>query len=141
MRLAVHRSLEEVFREHPVLVAGPVPTDELDLAASELGVVFDRDYREFVSRYGGAIVGGDAVFGLRVAEAMGKFTVTSATKHFRKQRWPGTERLYVISIDGAGNPVGIDADGRVVASYHDGGDLTVIARGFEEYVQRLLDGR
>ena len=52
------------------------------------------------------MVGADPVFGLRQAEVMGMpYSVVDNTSHFRKQRWPGVENWYVISMDGGGSPV------------------------------------
>ena len=111
---------------------------EIDAASNELGIPFAADYREFIRRYGGAIVGPYPVFGVRAAEPMGKddASVTQVTRQFRHKRWPGTEDWAVFSLDHAGNPIGFDKDGKVWISDHDAGVLEVIAPNFEKYLRR-----
>ncbi len=46
----------------------------------------------------------------------------------------------MVSFDGAGNPIGIDSDGAVWISYHDGGGVVAMAPSFEEFISRELRG-
>lgn len=102
--------------------------------------MFVDDYRQFLSQYGGAIVGPYPVYGLARAEPMdGRlWSVVQVTQHFRKQSWPGTDRVYVISMDHAGNPIGIDEAGKVVSFDHDAGEMVEVASSFDRYLQRCL---
>jgi len=139
MKRTTWSRLDALFARHPVLVAEGVDAREIALAAEAIGCQFHSDYTAFVERYGGAIVGPDPIYGLRQAEAMGRDDVVSATQRFRAQKWPGTDGWYVISMDGGGNPIGMDAAGKVHASYHDGGGVVVLAKSFEEHLLRLLE--
>jgi hypothetical protein len=47
-----------------------VPSSEIDRAEQHIGVKFTPDYREFLERYGGAMVGSLPMLGLRRAEVM-----------------------------------------------------------------------
>ena len=64
--------LEKGFAEFPVMSAGPVPAAEIDELERAVGFPLAGDYREFIARYGGAIVGPFRIFGLRAAKAMGR---------------------------------------------------------------------
>ncbi len=99
---------------------------------------FASDYREFVRRYGGAVVGPYPIFGLRRAEPMGtnEGSVVEITRRFHQKRWPGTEAWVVFSLDHAGNPIGMDKDGKVWISDHDAGAVQLLAPTFEEYLRR-----
>jgi SMI1 / KNR4 family (SUKH-1) len=98
-----------------------------------------EDYKEFIRRYGGAIVGPFPIYGLREVEPMGdESTLLEVTKIFRQQPWPGVENWAVISMDHAGNPVGLDAEGKVWISDHDFGAIQLLAPNFEAYLQRCL---
>lgn len=124
----------------PVLVAEGAPADEVDRAERAVGVSFGADYREFISRYGGAMVGSLPILGLRKAEVMGddSFSVVAVTESFREDRWDPNREWAVISIDLAGNPIGLTAAGQVWAADHDAGDITLRASSFEEFVLQLL---
>lgn len=135
------KRLDDLYSSMPVLMAGQVPSTDVDRAEQLVGMSFDRDYREFVVRYGGAVVGSLPVLGLRRAEVMGddSYSVVDVTARFRSDGWAPTEDWVVISIDLAGNPIGLTAEGEVWISDHDVGATRIVARCFEEFVLNLLD--
>ena len=45
------------------------------------------------------------------------------------------EKWAVISMDHSGNPIGLDADGKIWISDHDAGAVQVIANNFESYLR------
>jgi hypothetical protein len=69
---------------------------------------------------------------------MGDESVVDLTRRFQADGWRGTENWYVISFDGAGNPVGMDRDGHVWLSDHNSGDIVDVAANFEAFVLGLL---
>lgn len=119
------------------MVAGPVPRQEVDDLERATGFALSADYKTFVERFGGAIVGAFSVLGLRASQAMGKdeASALTATQRFRKQKWPGTQNWLVISSDHAGNPLGLDKQGRVFIYDHDVGAIEKIADTFEEFLR------
>jgi cell wall assembly regulator SMI1 len=129
--------LDAKFARYPFLRAGAVDPAEVDAASGAVRVNFPEDYREFLLRHGGAIVGPYPVFGVRSVEAMGnEWSVVEMTKRFRSDRWPGTDDWAIISSDHAGNPVGIDTDGRVWVSDHDFGGISLVADSFEDFLRK-----
>jgi hypothetical protein len=121
------------------LFAGPgVDIAELDEAAVRLGVPLPADYREFVLRYGGGHAGSLPVAGIRRWKAAGnvEWSIIELTEHFRAQRWPGTESWAVFSIDGCGNPIGLDSDGRVWLSDHDCRECVCLEASSEDWLRR-----
>jgi len=139
MRHATWHILEEIFSRTPILKAEEVEFREIAAAEHEVRVVLADDYKEFIHRYGGAIVGPFPIFGLRKALPMGRnegdFIVV--TKSFRQQGWPGVENWVIISIDHVGNPVGLDSQGQVWISDHDARAVQVIAASFEAFLRKL----
>ncbi len=141
MREDTWERLEAKFRRFPDLRSHPpLPSsEEVEAASNEVGVRFSSDYASFVMRYGGAQVGPFPVFGLRRAPAMGEDgfedSVVAATKFFRDQQWVGTEQWAVISMDLAGNPVGLADDGTVWKSDHDPGEVIQVCDSFEEFLR------
>ena len=130
--------LEERFAESPIVRASNAPSDaEIDEAAQALGVLFDSDYREFVRLYGGAMVGPYPIFGLRPVEVMDDelWAVVTVTERYRETGIAKIAEWYVVSEDHAGNPVGVDAEGKVWTYDHDFGGPAVIASSFEEYLR------
>ena len=138
MRPEVWTAIEEMFSKHPVMRAESVAYEEIDATAAAAEVELPKDYREFIHRYGGAIVGPLPIIGLRKAPAMAgtESTVFDVTKHFRRQGWRGVNDWLVISVDHAGNPIGLDKDGKVWIFDHDAGNLEVIADDFEDFLRK-----
>lgn len=131
-------TIEEKFKKHPMLKAEAVPYTEIDAAADATGVKLSEDYREFIHRYGGAIVGSLSIIGLRKAPAMARTesSVFEVTNHFRRQGWRGVDEWLVISVDLAGNPIGLAKDGRIWIFDHDAGVVEVIAESFEGFLRK-----
>jgi hypothetical protein len=131
------RALEDLFKKYPIMRASSVPGEEIDIAEAEAGVRLSSDYRDFVSKFGGAVVGPYSVFGLRQADAMGpeECSFLEITRKFRAQGWPGVNEWAVISMDHAGNPIGMSEDGRIWCSDHDAGQIFLVAPTFEDYLR------
>lgn len=126
--------LEEEFANLPILRGGVVPLTEVEAASATLGLAFPQDYSEFLHRFGAAMVGAYPIFGLRAVEPMGSFwSVTEVNRHFRADGWPGVGDWVIVSMDQAGNPVGITKDGEVWISDH--GKTAVIAPDFEQFLR------
>jgi len=138
MRDDTWEALGKIFSLTPILKAEEVDFEEIATAEHEVGILLSQDYKEFVHRYGGAIVGPFRVFGLRKAVPMAKneASFVQVTTAFRRQHWPSVENWAVISMDHAGNPVGLDASGKVWISDHDARAVQIIAPNFEEYLRK-----
>jgi hypothetical protein len=137
MKAETWKLLDELFAETPILRAEHVDQDEIEMAENDLGVRLDNDYKEFIARYGGAIVGPYRVFGLRRAAPMSKpeSSFVAITRNFRRQVWPGVSDWVVFSSDHAGNPVGLSVTGEVWVSDHDSRAIQLIAPSFESYIR------
>lgn len=137
MKKSTWELLNDKFSKFPMMRAGPVAESEINNALASFGFQVDRDYFEFVVRYGGALVGSYPIYGIKQADAMGddESSVVEITRRFRAEQWLGTERWIVISVDHAGNPIGMDEDGRIWCSDHDAGEVVPIAPSFEEYIR------
>lgn len=139
MRDQTWQALEDFFSEYPVLKAEPVKSAEVTAAERKIGIPLPEDYKEFIRRYGGAIVGPFSIFGLRHAEPMGddESSFLEVTRRFREDHWPGTDKWVIISTDFDGNPVGLDAEGKVWISDHDVSAIQPLAPNFEAYLRKL----
>jgi len=75
--------LTEKLSEWPILRAETLPSrTEIDAASSQLGVPFALDYREFLLRFGAAMVGPYPIYGLRPVDSDGtRFLVRSRDDH------------------------------------------------------------
>ena len=132
--------LDSFFTAAPFMKGGGAQSSAIDDAEKALGVPFADDYRLFLGRYGGALVGPYPIYGLTRAEPMDVrlWSVVSVTEHFRKQQWPGVDSSYVVSMDLAGNPIFMDASGKVVSFDHDAGREFAVADDFSAYVKQCL---
>ena len=143
MRATTWAKLDEEFLDLPMMKAEPASRVEVENAAKRLGCTFDPDYFEFVRRYGGAMVGPAPMLGVRQAEVMGvdAWSVVEVTERFRKDGWRGVDEWYIVSIDGAGNPIGMSREGSVWVSDHDAGEIIEFADSFEVFVLAQLAQR
>jgi hypothetical protein len=139
MKQATWDALDQLFRRTPVLAAGGVPVAEVRAAERRVGHELPRDFRQFVERYGGAVVGSLPVLGLRRAEVMGSdYSFVEVTESFRRDGWIPGNGWVVISIDLAGNPIGLNPAGEVLVSDHDAGATSLLSPSFEGFVEMLL---
>lgn len=111
----------------------PVDMTDIEAAQVRLGVVFDRDYVEFLRNFGGSFVG-IPVYGFNNSRMLEASTVVEMTERFRSDGWPGLENQYVVSMDMQGNPIMIDESGKVWIYDHDVGEGRVLAKSFQAFV-------
>jgi hypothetical protein len=139
MRSETWRKLAAIYERFPSAYSGErVTAEEIDEAEVRLGVSFSADYRDFISRFGGGHAGSLPVAGLRRWETAGnrEWSVIEWTEWHRAARWPGTDAWAVFSCDGFGNPVGMDASGRVWLSDHNYCECVCLENGFEDWILR-----
>ena len=130
-------ALDRMFSASPVMRADDSPSgDEVDAASERLGVQFPSDYREFVLKFGGAMVGPYPVFGLRPVDAMedSRWSVVEISESIRT-KLQAASNWVVFSEDHSGNPIGFDGSGSVFVYDHDFGGETKLADSFEDYVR------
>jgi hypothetical protein len=131
--------LDRLFAEHPAMHVGTVPPDQFDSVAKEFPQARNEQFRDFVLRYGGALVGPCPIYGIRPAEYMGRDdTFAQVSRRYRSGGWAGVDNWTVISSDHAGNPIGLDLEGRVWIFDHDFGGISKLCDTFDEYLQKCL---
>lgn len=129
--------LDEICASYPFLFAGPASEDEIVNTEKCIGMAFSPGYRAFLHRYGGALIGTFAILGVKPYE--GYETVTEYTQRCRDEGWLATDGWLVVAVDGAGNPIGIAADGSIWISEHDGGSaVSKLADSFDEWLAALV---
>ena len=64
--------------------------------------------------------------------------VISLTKRFRDDESDHQDWL-IIGTDYAGNPIGINKEGKVLLQDYDYGELNVLGESFEDYILKSLD--
>ncbi|TCM12035.1 SUKH superfamily protein [Novosphingobium sp. PhB165] len=124
----------------PVLVAGPALESQIDAIQAFAGFPLSPSYREFVKRFGAALVGPYPVYGSGASDAMSKddASVIDVTKRFRSDGWPYSDRSLVVSTDHAGNAIMLDEKGSIHRYDHDAGTIEFISSSFESFVQWCL---
>lgn len=110
--------IDRQYQRFPSDHANGIEPSEFDASFAKFQTT--SDYRDFVLRYGGGLVGTYPIYGLRLAEDMGmiekKATAPEITEVFRKRKWPAVEGWLVFSVDQSGNPIGLLPDGSVSIS-------------------------
>lgn len=134
------KSLESLFNDYPMLVAGPAPCSVVNDLEKHIGFELPLQYKDFVARFGGAIVGPYPVYGFGQAPAMSDadYSAIAVTDRFRKHGWEGVENWLVFSMDLSGSPIGLDASGSVWLSDHESDEIKKIADSFEGFIEYAL---
>lgn len=141
LKVETWNRLETLFSEFPFMKSESVSEEEILDAEGKLNVKLDPGYRDFVRRYGGAMVGPYPIIGLRHAEPMDseRWSVVDVTDYYRREGWNGVDDWCIISVDHADNPIGLNSEGAVYKSDHDFGVIEKIADSFEEFLTMCLD--
>jgi hypothetical protein len=131
--------IDEQYIRFPETRASAVSITDFVSAMKPYGQLVDPDYREFILRYGGGIVGPHPIYGLRKAKSMGmlygKGTAPELTQAFRDMRWPGVNEWLIFSVDHGGNPIGFAKDQTVwLSDQMDYPQIVKMASGFEDYL-------
>lgn len=129
-------------REDNGTLMGQLASDaEIAQAEQRLGVRFHEDYRQFIRAFGGAYAG-LAIHAFSNGSSIGRETVVELTLSFREQlrpySLPFAELLqtgYVISLDGSGDPIAVDANGQIWTMDHDTGESRKLADSFEQLIE------
>jgi hypothetical protein len=132
--------LENQFRQFPVMRGPGGSADAPPQTEASLGVAFDPDYRDFLLRYGSAIVGAHDLYGVTPNRIMGKdWSVVDHTLRARTDRLRGSESAVVISDGGDGSPIAMTPKGAVILWDHVIGQITKIAPSFEDFLRSCLE--
>lgn len=136
----VWERLRAEANSYPMMFGQGVPDVEIHDAEKAVGCTFDASYVRFLKEFGGAMIGAEPILGLRKADVMGTdaWSVVEVTQRLRADGWPGVEDWYIVSLDGAGNPIGVAPDGAVYVSDHHGGGIQEIASSFKEFLSRRI---
>lgn len=135
--------LEEYFDEdRSDYFCEGVSDQEIINAQNEIDLIFSSPYIVFLKKYGGAMIKGDLIYGLRYQIDMDDncWSVMDNTKFYKEtQKWPDIHDWYIVSDDGSGNPIGVNPKGEVWLSDHDSGfEQIKLADNFEEFLYKLL---
>ncbi|MBY0515150.1 MAG: SMI1/KNR4 family protein [Gemmataceae bacterium] len=141
MSPTLEHTLTQEFSTWQGSVATPVSPPEVQQAEAALAVTFPDDYRRFIERFGGAVVRGTSIFGLRQPDLMPDepSSVVDQSLAFRQELPAPLANMVVISVDDAGNPIGfLPPQPSVITFDHNFGGRYDLAPTFEEYLRHLL---
>lgn len=128
--------VDDFFSESPSLKADPVSYEAIDKHFRDLSFSVPDDYREFVHRYGAGILGAHTICGIGACKLMGNDSESAlkVTESFKSRKWPGVEKWLIISVDSAGNPIGMDSAGKIWISDVVHRCIDELADDFEEFI-------
>jgi len=119
----------------------PATDSEIETAEQILGVKFNADYIQFIKAFGGAF-GGIEIHAFNNGSLIGNATVTELTERFREnylenagERW---RDAYVISDDGAGNPVLMTAEGALHLYLHETGETELLYESLDQLLNQTF---
>jgi hypothetical protein len=137
-----HSTIEKIndfFTKNPIAKGEPSSPEEIANAENELEIKFDKDYIFFLLNYGGSMIKAKEIYGFQNSELMGDDNVINLTKSYRQNESENKDWL-IIGTDYAGNPIGINKDGKVLMQDYDFGGLNVLGDSFEDYILKSLEG-
>ena len=134
--------LQDFFRKNPITVGEPSTAEELLLVEQAMQLKLDETHRYLLLHYGGVVIGGIRIYGLKNAELVGNETFVELTNNFKEQISTETQQ-YVISVDDMGNPILIDTVTCEVILYnHDIGVYEKLFDSLEELIlSKLVDSK
>jgi len=141
MKEETRAALQREFSRWEGSTASPVPHQEIQAAETALGVSFAEDYREFLREFGGAVIRGTSILGLRQPPLMPDepASVIDQSMLFRSELPDPYDKIVVISVDDAGNPIGfVPPDPAIVTFDHNFGGRYHLASSFGEYLAHLM---
>ncbi|WP_165806580.1 SMI1/KNR4 family protein [Chitinophaga parva] len=139
MNEALLNRIGSFLDKNPTLKGTPATAAQLAKAEQELDIKLDKDYRAFVERFGGAYAG-IAIHAFNNGASVGNETIIDLTLNGRRlfndaEMFPEINESMVFADDGAGNPVAITPEGKVVLFDYDTEEKQVLASSFEEFVE------
>ena len=134
--------LQDFFRKNPITLGEPSTAEELLLVEQAMQLKLDETYRYLLLHYGGVVIGGIRIYGLKNAELVGNETFVELTNNFKEQISIETQQ-YVISVDDMGNPILIDTVTCEVILYnHDIGSYEKLFDSLEDFIlSKLVDSK
>lgn len=140
MKPTTWNKLEKSFDDFSNLKSEPASAEQIKVVEDSLGVESNADYKEFILKYGGAIVGAFPIYGLHRVEPMdvNLWSVLGVTNRYRKEGWPNMSDRYVISSDHSDNPFVISNDGEIIVYNHDYDETVIVSETFEEFLISCL---
>jgi hypothetical protein len=133
--------LDTFFAAWPGSAFGPLSDSEVAEAERRLGARLSTEYRDFVLRYGGAVVRDKIILGLRACDiaACDPPSFVDQTLIQRGELPVPYKDMVVISVDLSGNPVGYLANDPTIFTYdYDFGGRHEEASSFGEYLRQIL---
>ena len=125
--------LEFFFKNFSVAMGKASSLAQIESSEESLKLKFVEDYKIFVQRFGGCVIGTKPVYGFENSEMLDEATVVDLTEEYRKTEG-GNYTWLIIGFDLAGNYIGIDEGGKIMMYDHDFGKMVILAESFEEYV-------
>ncbi|MFV5262134.1 SMI1/KNR4 family protein [Acinetobacter courvalinii] len=131
--------LSKFYKDNPEMKGVPLTLDDINNVENILKIKLPKDYKLFVSTYGGSYAG-LAIYGLKNAEMMGDETVIELTNRARKLLYDLKVDNYilksvVVSDDGAGNPIFINVNGEVYIYYVDNGEYNKLGDSLGDVIE------
>src|ERR1044072_1734842 len=123
MKPSLLTRIDQFLSKNPSLKGRPATTEEISAAEKELQVTLHSDYQAFIRHFGGAYAG-IAIHGFSNGSSIGKETIIDLTRLNRKLAnengiFAELNQCYVIADDGAGNPLALDPEGKVLVFDYD----------------------
>ncbi|WP_338526408.1 SMI1/KNR4 family protein [Pseudomonas batumici] len=134
MKSDLIEKIENVFRSQDCLRGKPATDAEIQQAENLLKVTFNEQYVEFIKLFGGAF-GGIDIHAFNNGSLLGKATVIDLTLKFRNANEncvpAPLKNAYVISDDGAGNPILMNSNGQILIYLHDEHEVEILYESLE----------
>lgn len=114
----------------------PLMADELTDLEAQLKMPLNTQHKDFLLRFGGCFCG-VSIYGNKNSELLEEKSIVDLTATFSNQI---PDDAYVISFDGAHNPIYIDSLGQVFIFDHDTGEHELLGCDFNAYINdNILD--
>lgn len=131
--------ISEFYKSNPIAIGKKATASDVNLIESKLKLKLDEDYIDFITSFGGGLIGSSEIYSMSNSSMMDEDIIELNETYKNDNFWEGIDNWIIIGSDHSGNPIGIDLDGKIVSNDHDFGGIYVIAESFSDYLITLLD--
>lgn len=135
----IKQRISNFYKENPIAIGEKATTADIKFIENTLNLKLDEDYIDFISSFGGGVLGNKEIYSIKNSEIIGDENIIEINERYKNDDWEGIEKWLIIGTDHSGNPIGIDTNGKIVSNDHDFGGIFTVAESFEDYLRKILE--
>ena len=138
INLELKEKIKDFYEENPIAIGKKAKSSDVKLIKDKLKLELDEDYIDFITSFGGGVLGSYEIYSISNSEILGDESIIDLNYNFKKDDWDGMRDWFIFGSDGSGNPIGIDTTGKIMSDDHDFSGIYTVADSFQEYLKNII---